>query len=354
MGKIYDKVVSGKRISDADALELFNLSVLELGKLANIVRQRKNPGKVVTYINDLNLNITNVCSVECKFCAFYRRRDDADAYVLTCEQVLCKVEELVARGGTQILMQGGINEALTLDYYLELISSIKGKYPNVIVHSFSPPEIDYLAKRHGLSYRRILEQLKAAGLNSLPGGGAEILVDRVRSIVSPQKISSEQWFDVMSAAWECGLKGTATMMFGSIESIEERVEHLAKIRKMQDESNFFRAFIPWSFSPSKTQLNHVIAAGGLEYLKIVAISRIYFDNIDHIGAGILTEGTKVAQAALLFGADDMGGVLHEEKVLGATGCYNKVDEQKMRDLIEQSGFIAASRNTNYELMELVK
>lgn len=346
-----EKILSGARITEAEALALFDYSLPELGELAQSVRFRKHPEKTVTYVIDLNLNITNVCTADCGFCAFYKTPGEAGAFTLNTEEILEKVDQLVKRGGTQLLMQGGLNPDLPLSYYLEITKAVREKHPNLTIHAFSPPEIADLARRENLTYTEVLAQMKAAGLSSLPGGGAEILVDRVRNELSPKKLSADGWFAVMDAAHEVGLKSTATMMFGSIETREEVVAHLQKVRNHQDKTGQFRAFIPWSFAPAHTRFSEVIPAGGGDYLKILAISRIFLDNVENIGSGWLTEGMKVAQMGLHFGANDMGGVLHEEKVVEAAGVANRTSVEQMIRAIRTAGFTPVRRNTAYEVLE---
>jgi cyclic dehypoxanthinyl futalosine synthase len=351
---IKEKIANGQRINDAEALYLFKTPLPTLGELATQVKKRFHPEAVTTFVIDININLTNVCECECKFCAFYVRSGDKRTFTLTADEVLKKLEPLIKLGGTQVLLQGGLNPQLKLDYYTQLLKTIKQHYPQLYIHSFSPPEIDYLAEQENLSSKSILKILVEAGLDSLPGGGAEILVDRVRQAISPKKISRDRWLQIMREAHHLGMKSTATMMFGSVETLPERIEHLQVIRQLQDETGGFRAFIPWTFSPDNTQLADITMAGGGEYLRMLAISRIYLDNITHIGSGWVTEGMKIAQLGLLNGADDMGGILMEEKVLESTGMKNQTNIAELIAVIKDAGFTPAQRNTQYEIMELFK
>ncbi len=348
---IEKKIDSGERITEAEALFLLQQDLPFLGKLANKVRGRFHPEKVATFIVDMSMNFTNVCSRECGFCAFYVNEDDPNAFVRTKEDVLEKVKQLSEAGGTQVLLQGGINPALGLDYYLDLVRAVKMQYPQITIHAFSPPEVKALAEKERLTIIEVLAAMRDAGLSSLPGGGAEILVERVRDIVSPNKISAEHWLYVMRCAHHIGMKSTATMMFGSIETEEERIEHLHQIRQLQDETSGFRAFIPWTFSPSNTCFSDIIPVGGGEYLKTLAVARIYLDNIEHIGAGWLTEGMKTAQVALHFGANDMGGVLTQEQVIESTGMSNYTNTEEIIENIRAAGFRPARRDTQYNILE---
>ena len=312
--QIETKISEGVQINTEEAIYLFSLPLPVLGELATQVKRRFHKHDTATFIVDININLTNVCQAECDFCAFYVKHGSSRAFTLNIDAVLEKIAGLVELGGTQVLLQGGINPELGLDYYLDMLRAIKQRF-DVYLHAFSPPEIAYMAEREKLTTVEILEKLREAGLDSLPGGGAEILVDRVRDLISPKKISKDIWLRIMREAHQIGMESTATMMFAGIETLEERIKHLEAIRSLQDETGGFRAFIPWTFSPENTRLNDVVMAGGGEYLKTLAISRLYLDNIEHIGSGWVTEGMNVAQIGLLFGADDMGGILMEEKVL---------------------------------------
>ncbi|MCF6175718.1 MAG: dehypoxanthine futalosine cyclase [Victivallaceae bacterium] len=348
---IKEKIAAGQRFTDTEANYLFELSLPVLGELASQVKQRFHPKPIATFVTDININLTNVCECECDFCAFYVNPGDERAFTLTTHDVFEKLDALVELGSTQVLLQGGLNPELGLNYYLELLAAIKQHYPQLYIHSFSPPEIAYIAAREQLPTLTILGKMRAAGLNSLPGGGAEILVNRVRQTISPKKISRDTWLGIMREAHQIGMQTTATMMFAGIETTEERIEHLSVLRQLQDETGGFRAFIPWTFSPNNTRLSDNIMAGGGEYLKTLAISRIYLDNITHIGSGWVTEGMKVAQLGLLHGADDMGGILMEEKVLESTGMKNSTNIAELIKTISDAGLTPARRNTEYEIIE---
>ena len=344
------KVVNGERLSDTEAVGLFGEDLTTLARYATIVRDRLHD-RHATFIADLNLNLTNVCSCDCGFCAFKRLPDAKDAFVLDSESVLARVRALHALGGTQVLMQGGINDALGIDYYTALLRTIRQEFPDITIHSFSPPEIAGLAKKHGMSVREVLETLRTAGLDSLPGGGAEILVDNVRHKMSPKKIKAAEWLAVMRTAHELGMPTTATMMFGALETQADRIGHLSAIRHLQDETKGFRAFIPWTFSPEKTKFAGVIKAGGAEYLKTLAICRLYLDNIPNLGSGWLTEGMPVAQLGLLCGANDMGGILMEEKVIESTGLSHRTNIEDLVNAIRGAGYLPARRDSAYKILE---
>lgn len=305
----------------------------------------------MTFVLDRNIYLTNICVSECGFCAFSRKEGHPEAYTLSRDEVLQKIRELADSGGTQVLIQGGLNPALRLGDYEGLIRAIRKNFPDIRIHSFSPPEVDMLAKVEKMSYREVLLRLKSAGLASLPGGGAEILVERVRKIVSPRKVSAKDWLEVMRQAHVLGLKSTATMVFGHVETFRERILHLVKIRKLQDETQGFRAFIPWSLCPQGTPgLSRLAMTGGEDYLRMIAISRLFLDNIPNIQAGWVTEGHALAQVALEFGANDMGGVLMEERVISPTGVRFETQLEDMLRLIRNAGYVPAQRNTGYEIL----
>lgn len=341
----------GRRLTREQGRRLFDQELWWLGRMAHRVRMAKFPALRATFIVDRIVNLTNVCANQCDFCAYCVEPDDETAYVLSSAEVVARVAQLDAAGGTQVLLQGGLNESLGLDYYLDVIRSVKREFPDIVIHSLSPPEVFYLAQKEGLDVAQVLERLRNAGLASLPGGGAEILVDSVRRQISPRKMTRDQWLDVMRTAHKMGMKTTATMMFGSLESLDERLEHLDAIRTLQDETGGFRAFIPWTFCPGNTRLSEVIQAGGAEYLQMLAVCRLYLDNIDHIGSGWLTEGLKTAQLGLLFGADDMGGILMEENVVRMTGLEVRTNLDELKDIIRGAGFRPARRDTAYEILE---
>ncbi len=351
--RILEKRLAGGRLTLEEGILLYSCDLLKLGQAAHAVKEQQHPDRRVTFIVDRNVSYTNACVVDCDFCAFYRSPGDKEAYTLSYEQIFQKIQELVDLDGTQVLIQGGVNPELPLDYYLDLIRAIRQKFPQVHVHSFSVVEFDMISKKFRLPLPEVFRLFKEAGLNSLPGGGAEILVERVRKIISPKKASSERWLDVMRTAHNAGLKSTATMVFGHVETIEERIMHLLSIRALQDETHGFRAFIPWTLSPQGTpRMSHFRPAGGEDYLKTVAIARLMLDNIEHIQSGWLTEGLKLGQIALGFGCDDMGGTLLEDKVLEPTGIRVQTRREDLIRLIREAGYIPVQRNTNYETLQV--
>lgn len=340
------------RITAAEALRLTEREdLVTLGRAADETRRRLHPENLGTFVVDRNINYTNACVADCSFCAFYRRPGHPESYRLPVEEILRRVGELVELGGTQVLLQGGLDPSLSFSYYEEVCRAIKARFPKIHLHSFSAPEIDTMAQVTGMSYREVFEKLKAAGLDSMPGGGAEILIERVRQAVSPKKLSAAGWFKIHRTAHEAGLKTTCTMTYGMGETAAERVEHLIKLRDLQDETGGFRAFIPWSFQRGHTVLD-LPPAGGMEYLRIIALARLVLDNIPHIQAGWVTEGPKLAQLALSFGADDFGGILVDEVVVGATGMIYRVDKEEAVRLIRGAGRTPAQRNTKYEILHV--
>lgn len=345
------KVFAGERLTKDDALALFTHdNPLELAALADFQRQRRVPGRNVTYIIGRILNYTNVCWVRCRFCAFYRVPGSDEGYLLSDEEILAKVGDTVDKGGIEILFQGGLNPKLKIDYYEGIFSKIKERYPNVILHALSPAEIIYIAHISKLRLDECLARLKAAGLHSIPGAGGEILVDRVRKIIAPYKDTTDEWLACMRTAAALGIGSTASMMFGHVETIEDRIEHLGRIRDLQDECQPFRAFITWSFQPEDTQLPIPRKASGADYLRTVAVSRLFIDNIDNLQVSILTQGPKIAQMALGYGANDFGSVMIEEQVVSAKGNKFIVDADEFERLIEGAGYEPRRRNTRYELI----
>jgi len=343
------------RMTPEEALELFGVPIHDLGNWADEVRKSLHPSGTVTFIIDRNINYTNICINRCRFCAFWRAPEDPDAYVLSMDQILKKIEETVALGGTQILLQGGLHPGLDLDFYIKMLRTIKSNF-DINIHGFSPPEIWFLARRHDLTIRETLSILKSAGLSSIPGGGAEILSDRVREVLSPKKIKSSQWLMVMEEAHRLGMKTTATMMFGSVEKKEDIIEHLTVIRDLQDRTGGFTAFIPWTYQPGNTELGGQKATA-IEYLRVLAISRLYLDNIKNIQASWVTQGMKIAQLALRFGANDFGSTMLEENVVSSTG-YRVGGEGSPGELvmavvnaIKSAGFIPAQRDTYYNILK---
>jgi cyclic dehypoxanthinyl futalosine synthase len=309
-----------------------------------------HPGNTATFQIDRNINYTNICECRCRFCAFYRDADAPDAYLLSVEEVLAKTEEAVRMGATQVMLQGGLHPDLGIEYFEELFRSIKQRFP-IIIHSLSPPEVQHLARRSGLGLQELLQRLRAAGLDSIPGGGAEILSDRVRSEISPHKISSAQWLAVMEVAHAIGMRTTATMMIGSVETIDERAQHLELVRNLQDRTGGFRAFIPWTFKPGNSDLEPAAGVSAFDYLRLLAVARIYFDNIPNIQGSWLTQGRDVGQVSLHFGANDLGSIMLEENVVAAAGARNSITEQEMVELIRQAGRVPKQRNTRYEIVK---
>jgi cyclic dehypoxanthinyl futalosine synthase len=344
------KVMDGTRIDlDEGLLLLETADLLTLGDIANAVRKRIHPERTVTFIVDRNINYTNICINKCRFCAFYRDAGSPDAYILTKDEIFTKIEETISLGGTQILMQGGVHPDLGIGYFEDLFTSIKSRY-RIQVHSLSPSEITYVARKAGISTREALLRLKTAGLDSIPGGGAEILVDRVREQVSPNKIRWRDWVDVMREAHGLGMPTTATMMFGSLETRHDILQHLTRIRDLQDETGGFTAFIPWTYQPGNTELGGR-SATAVEYLKVLAISRIMLDNIRNIQASWVTQGAKIAQVALEFGANDFGSTMIEENVVAAAGMTFRMTREEIIRLIVDAGYGAAQRDTTYRILK---
>jgi cyclic dehypoxanthinyl futalosine synthase len=349
---IADKVYANQRISAEDALYLYrHPNILDLATLANYRRNQRSDPSTVTYIIGRILNYTNVCWVRCKFCAFYRVPNHAEGYLHSDEEILAKVQDTVDKGGVEILFQGGLNPKLKIEYYEGIFGKIKAKFPEVILHALSPAEIIYIAHISKLTLHECLERLKAAGLHSIPGAGGEILVDRVRAIIAPYKDTTDEWLECMRTASALGIRSTASMMFGHVETLEDRIEHLGRIRDLQDECNPFRAFISWNFQPEETNLPIPNKASGADYLRTVAISRIFLDNFDNFQVSILTQGPKIAQAALAYGANDFGSVMIEENVVSAAGNKFILSAEEFERLIRGAGYEPKRRNTRYELLE---
>jgi len=352
---IQDKVLASERLTREEGLELFRTAdLLALGQLAQWARRRLNPKPVVTFVIDSNPNYTNVCITDCVFCAFYRKPGAAGGYTLTLEQVMEKVKRSVDLGATTVLLQGGHNPELPLDYYLSLVRETRRRFPQVTPHFFTASEVTTMAQVSGLTIRQVLERLKEAGQFTLPGGGAEILSDRIRRRLATKKGGVEAWLSVHREAHQLGFKSTATMMFGHIEEDEDILEHLDHIRNLQDETGGFTAFVPWTFKPGNTPLQKHIKehAGPTQYLRMIAFSRIYLDNFPHIQASWFSEGKKTGQIALHFGADDFGGTLFEENVHAATSFINKTTVEEVVILIQESGFRAAQRTTLYDVLRV--
>lgn len=349
--RIADKVFADERITPAEARFLFDHpNLIELATLANHRRQRKVPGKTVTYVVGRILNYTNVCWVRCKFCAFYRKPGHDEGYLLGDDEIVAKVQDTVDQGGVEILFQGGLNPKLKIDYYEGIFAKLTAQFPQVILHALSPAEIIYIAHISKLSLRDCLARLKAAGLHSIPGAGGEILVDRVRKIIAPYKDTTEEWLACMRTATELGIRSTASMMFGHVETLDDRVEHLTRIRDLQDECAPFRAFITWNFQPEDTNLPIPRKASGADYLRTLAVSRIFLDNVDNLQLSILTQGPKIAQVGLGYGANDFGSVMIEEQVVSAKGNKFILNAEEFERLIRDAGYEPRRRNTRYELV----
>jgi len=351
MQYVTKKVLNGERITGEQALSLFaKADLYELGFLADSVRKRLHPERLVTYVIDRNINYTDICISACKFCAFYRSPAEGGGSVLSFEELGRKIEETRELGGTQILLQGGLHPDKPLAFYEEMLLYIKKNHP-IHVHGFSPPEIFHFSKISGLAVKEVLQRLCAAGLDSIPGGGAEILSDRVRSEAAPRKCTADQWIGVMEEAHNLGLRTTATMMFGHIETMAERIEHLERVRSLQDRTGGFTAFIPWPFQPANTAYAHIEKATAFSYLKMLALSRIYLDNVANIQASWVTQGPKIAQISLSFGANDFGSTMIEENVVAAAGVSFRLSEKEIRHLIEDAGFQPRQRTMDYSLVE---
>jgi cyclic dehypoxanthinyl futalosine synthase len=347
--ELADKVMAGERLGRDEALSLYRRAPTALlGRLAEAVRARKHPDRVVTYIIDRNVNYTNVCVARCTFCAFYRPVGSPEGYVLGFDELFRKIDETIAVGGVQLLLQGGHNPDLPLTWYEDLFRAVKSRYPDFKLHALSPPEVIHLSRLSQLPVPEVLARLIAAGLDSVPGGGAEILVDRVRKILHCYgKATADEWLDVMRHAHRAGLRTTATMMYGTVETDEERLEHLFRLRALQDETGGFTAFITWSYQPEHTELGGTEATG-VDYLRTLAISRIVLDNFDNLQASWVTQGGKVGQLSLAYGANDMGSVMIEENVVRAAGASYCMDEVEIVRNIEDAGFIARRRNMHYQ------
>lgn len=350
ISNLYHKIESGIRINPEDALQLFKEGdLLSLGRLADNLNKSKN-GNIVGYVIDRNINYTNVCVLRCKFCAFRRDKGAEGSWEHSYPEIDEKIEDLLQNGGTQILMQGGHHPEWKLDYYISLISHIRNKYPQITIHAFSPPEIHHISRLCKLTPEEILKPLKAAGLHSLPGGGAEILVDRVRKEISAGKVSAADWLKVAETAHKLGIQGSATMMFGHIETLEERVIHLNSVRELQDRTHGFFAFIPWTYVPGNSPMGGE-QVGGHDYLKTLAISRIFLDNFQNIQVSWLTQGLKMAQIALQFGGNDLGSTLLEENVVRSTGVTNQTNVKELNRIVTEWGYTPRQRDTFYNTVQ---
>ena len=348
---LQQRIETGGRIAPDEARFLYREApTYWLARMADHVRARKHASGIVTYIIDRNVNYTNVCVARCNFCAFYRPVGDAQGYVLGFDEIFRKIDETIAVGGGQLLLQGGHNPDLPLQWYEDLFRAVKQRYPEFKLHALSPPEVIHLSRLSQLSVRDVIDRLMAAGLDSIPGGGAEILVDRVRKLLNCyNKASADEWLDVMRHAHRAGLRTTATMMYGTVESMEERLEHLVRLRELQDETSGFTAFITWSYQPEHTERGGHEATG-IEYLRTLAMSRLVLDNFDNIQASWVTQGGKVGQLSLAFGANDMGSVMIEENVVRAAGASYCMDEVEIVRNVEDAGFVAKRRNMHYEIL----
>ncbi len=349
---ILDKTRNGQRLTPDEGLALLRSHDLTaIGSAASEMAERLHPENYRTYNIDRNINYSNICTAVCDFCAFYRTPKSGEGYVLPREELLAKVEETVALGGNQILMQGGLHPTFKLEWYEELLRDIKSHFPEVNVHGFSPPEIYHFTKVNKMPLREVLARLQSAGLGSLPGGGAEILVDRVRTEITRGKVLTDDWLNVMRVWHELGGISSATMMFGHVETLEERIEHLDRLRELQDETHGFTAFICWTFQPEHTDLAHLSPAGAFEYLHTQAVARLYLDNIPNIQSSWVTQGLKIGQLALLYGANDMGSLMIEENVVAEAGTVHFLTLDQIRTAIEELGYEARQRDVFYKLVD---
>jgi cyclic dehypoxanthinyl futalosine synthase len=353
---IEDRVLDGERISQEDARALYQLPLQELGALADFRRSAAKDSaydgrgaEIVTYIVDRNVNYTNVCNVYCKFCAFYRTERDEDHYVLSIEEIDQKLDELAAEGGVQVLLQGGHHPKLGIDFYLEMLTHIRAKYPQINIHGFSPPEFNHFSQVFRMPLREVIARFQEAGLGSIPGGGGEILVDRVRNRIAPLKCKTDQWLEVMRIGHELGLRSSATMMFGHVESVDDRIEHLQRLRDVQDETGGFTAFICWTFQPENTRLKAETVTSA-EYLRMQALSRIFLDNFENVQSSWVTQGPKIGQIALKFGANDFGSVMMEENVVSSAGTTFRLNAADIEHLIREAGYQPHRRSTWYQLL----
>jgi cyclic dehypoxanthinyl futalosine synthase len=348
-----------KRLTKQEALDLIkNADLKELGRLATQRKKELHPDGVTSFVIDRNINYTNICWVDCKFCAFYRHEKDEDAYVLTFDEIDAKIDELLEIGGTQILFQGGVHPKLKIEWYEDLVEHIHTKYPQITIHGFSSIEIDFIAKVSRISVEEVLTRLKAKGLASIPGAGAEILSDQVRDIIAPKKIDSDVWIDIHRKAHKLGIKSTATMMYGTVESDEDIIDHLDMVRNLQDETGGFRAFIMWSFQGKNTELLRLIPdmpkPSSNRYLRLLAVARLYLDNVPNIQSSWVTQGPYIGQMALHFGANDLGSTMMEENVVSSAGASFRMAKDELVHLIQDIGETPAIRNTAYEMLEVFK
>ena len=351
---LYDKAAAGERLGADEGLALLEGGdLLTLGTLADAMRQRKNPGRIVTYIVDRNVNYSNVCVTNCAFCAFYRPPGHDEGYVQSYEQIGARLKELDAVGGRQVLLQGGHHPELGIEWYEGLLGYIREHFPRINIHGFSPPEITFFSKTWGMDRKDVIRRLQAAGLGSIPGGGAEILVDRVRKKIAALKATTDEWLGVMEDAHGLGLLSSATMMFGHVETLADRIEHLIRLREVQDRTGGFTAFIGWTYQSPNTKLARKVPemAGGHEYLKTLAVSRLMLDNFDHVQGSWVTQGPKIGQLSLSFGADDLGGTMMEENVVSAAGASFCMPIERIESLIRDAGYEPRRRTTKYEILD---
>lgn len=347
---LYRKIYDGERITSKEALELFSWDIIDLGMAGDMRRKLIFPKEEVGFIIDRIINFTNICEAACAFCAFHARANLIQSYELTHDDIFKKIEELIASGGTQVMLQGGLHPEYGLNKYIDMVKAVKKRFPQIYLHSFSPAEIIHMSQKSSLSVDAVVKALKEAGLDSVPGA-SDLLVDRIRKNVSPNKITKNQWCEVIVCLWRNKMKSSATMTYGMEETDEEKIEHLEVIRDIQDQTGILRAFIPWSFSPSNTRMENILPATGMEYLKIVSIARIFLDNITYIQAGWLTEGLKLAQIALAMGANDMGGVLMEEVVVKATGIRTRTNSGELVEVIKNAGKNPVQRDSQYRVIK---
>jgi cyclic dehypoxanthinyl futalosine synthase len=347
---IFHKAMENRLSFDEALMLCEKADLLDLAKAADTICREKHPDGMATFQIDRNINYTNICRNECSFCAFYRSKDHPEAYVLSQEEIERKISEAIELSGTQVMLQGGINPDLTIDYYIHMFQEIKKKF-DIRIHSLSPPEIVHLSELSGLTIAETLQKLMKAGLDSLPGGGAEILVDHVRQRISPKKISSGRWLEVMEEAHKLGLKTTATMMIGTVENIRDRISHLQKIRDLQDRTGGFLSFIPWTFQPGNTALGGK-SVSTLEYLRTLSLSRIFLDNFPNVQGSWVTQGKDIGQMCLSFGANDHGSIMIEENVVRAAGVSHRITVDEMVDLIKKAGKIAAQRDTEFNILKV--
>ena len=347
--KLNAKIIAGERITIAEAVELYSFDLLDLGALADLRRSMALPSEQVGFIVDRIINFTNICEAACRFCAFHSKAERIAPYELSLEDIIARVAALAAVGGTQVMLQGGLHPDYRLDTYLRLVTSVKEAFPAIYLHSFSPAELIHISRKTGKTLDDVVAALKDAGLESVPGA-SDILVDAVRARVSPRKITVSEWVSVMETLHRHDMKSSATMTYGMGETIDDRIEHLGVVRDVQDRTDIIRAFIPWSFSPAMTAMEDILPATGVEYLRMAAIARIFLDNVTYIQAGWLTEGMKLGQIALSFGANDMGGVLTEEVVVKATGIETRTNTSEMIDIIKNASKRPVQRDSDYQVI----